>query len=191
MHTPVSLLQRIQKRPDDQGAWRRLVDLYQPFVRGWLLRDPALRQDADDVTADVLQALVEALPRFERRRDGSFRCWLRTVTLNKVKTRHRAASDRPDMLAADGSWLAELEDPAAPLSREWDRAHDQHVLGRLLDLVACDFDPITFRAFLLHGRDGKPAAEVANELGLTVAAVFSAKARVLRRLREEADGLLD
>ena len=38
---------------------------------------------------------------------------------------------------------------------------------------------------------GKPAAAVARDLGLTVAAVYAAKSRVLRRLREELGGLLD
>lgn len=190
MNTPVSLLQRIQTRPDDQSAWRRLVDLYQPFIRGWLIRDPSLREQADDLTAEVLHALVKALPRFERQRDGSFRRWLRTVTHNKVMTHYRVAAARPEAVDAAGSWLAELADPAAPLSREWDREHDQYVLKRLLELVAGDFDAQTFRAFELHGREGRPADEVAATLGMTIAAVFSAKARVLRRLRDEAAGLV-
>jgi RNA polymerase sigma-70 factor (ECF subfamily) len=39
--------------------------------------------------------------------------------------------------------------------------------------------------------DGRPAADVARELGLTVNAVVKAKSRVLNRLRQEAAGLLD
>jgi RNA polymerase sigma-70 factor (ECF subfamily) len=38
---------------------------------------------------------------------------------------------------------------------------------------------------------GRPAADVARELGMTAHAVYLAKARVLRRLREEVAGLLD
>lgn len=189
MNTPVSLLQRIQKRPDDQAAWRRLVDLYQPFIRNWLVRDPSLCGQVDDLTADVLHTLVKALPRFERRRDGSFRRWLRTVTLNRVLTHRRVAARLP--VADSESWLAQLADPAAELSRQWDREHDRHVLTRLLELVAGDFDAQTFRAFELHGREGRSAEDVAAQLGMTVTAVFSAKARVLRRLREEAAGLID
>jgi RNA polymerase sigma-70 factor (ECF subfamily) len=37
----------------------------------------------------------------------------------------------------------------------------------------------------------RPAAAVAAELGITVNAVYLAKSRVLRRLREELQGLLD
>ena len=39
--------------------------------------------------------------------------------------------------------------------------------------------------------EGRPAADVARELGLTVNAVVKAKSRVLNRLREEGAGLLD
>jgi len=39
--------------------------------------------------------------------------------------------------------------------------------------------------------DGASGAEVAQELGLSVAAVYVAKSRVLARIREEAAGLID
>ena len=45
-----------------------------------------------------------------------------------------------------------------------------------------------FRRFVL---DAVPAAEVATELGTTRNAVFIAKSRVLARLRQEAEGLID
>jgi biotin operon repressor len=39
--------------------------------------------------------------------------------------------------------------------------------------------------------DGASGAEVAAELGMTRAAVYMAQSRVLKRLREEAAGLLE
>jgi RNA polymerase sigma-70 factor (ECF subfamily) len=39
--------------------------------------------------------------------------------------------------------------------------------------------------------EGRPADDVARELGLKVTSVWTAKSRVLRRLREELEGLLD
>jgi RNA polymerase sigma-70 factor (ECF subfamily) len=38
---------------------------------------------------------------------------------------------------------------------------------------------------------GRPAAEVAAELGIRIDSVYAAKSRVLRRLRQELDGLLE
>jgi DNA-binding CsgD family transcriptional regulator len=40
-------------------------------------------------------------------------------------------------------------------------------------------------------RDGRPTDEVATELGLSPNAVLIAKSRVLKRLRDKADGLVD
>jgi RNA polymerase sigma-70 factor (ECF subfamily) len=39
--------------------------------------------------------------------------------------------------------------------------------------------------------NGRPAADVSAELGLSVAAVYIARSRVLRRLRDELRGLIE
>jgi RNA polymerase sigma-70 factor (ECF subfamily) len=48
-----------------------------------------------------------------------------------------------------------------------------------------DFQPATWRACWETKVCGRPAAVVAAELGLSVAAVHAATSRVLRRLRQE------
>ena len=45
-----------------------------------------------------------------------------------------------------------------------------------------------FRSLALDGARG---AEVAEELGLSAAAVYVAKSRVLQRIRQAAEGLID
>ena len=61
----------------------------------------------------------------------------------------------------------------------------------MLAVVQPDFAPPTWQAFLRFGLEGRPAAAVAAELGLTEGAVMQAKFRVLKRLREEAGELAD
>jgi hypothetical protein len=56
--------------------------------------------------------------------------------------------------------------------------------------VETDFTPTTWQAFQRFGVDGVPAAQVAQELGLSQNAVILAKSRVLKRLRQEAGDLL-
>ena len=73
----------------------------------------------------------------------------------------------------------------------WDREHDQFVLNRLLELIGPEFEPGTWRAFQGVVLEQRKTADVANELAITENAVFLAKSRVLRRLREESKGLLD
>jgi RNA polymerase sigma-70 factor (ECF subfamily) len=47
------------------------------------------------------------------------------------------------------------------------------------------FQPSTWQAFWEHVVEDRPAPEVAARLGVTVNAVFKAKARVLARLHRE------
>jgi RNA polymerase sigma-70 factor (ECF subfamily) len=81
--------------------------------------------------------------------------------------------------------------PAAELTRQWDQEHDRLVMARLMELIRPEFTESTWAAFRRYALEGVSAADAARELGLTVNAVCVAKSRVLRRLREEARGLLD
>jgi RNA polymerase sigma-70 factor (ECF subfamily) len=194
METPVSLLERLQDGTD-QAAWRRLDQLYRPLICRWVLRDPGLRGDAADLAQEVMGVLVRELPGFRRQRVGSFRRWLRLVTLNQVQTFRRKQRHRAQVVGADGEDdpLARLADPNSELSRLWDQEHDRHVLRRLLELLEADsqFEPATLRAFRMVLFDDVPAADAAAALGLSVNAVLLAKSRVLKRLRHESEGLLD
>jgi RNA polymerase sigma-70 factor (ECF subfamily) len=51
--------------------------------------------------------------------------------------------------------------------------------------------PATWKACWEVAAYGQPAAEVAQELGLTVGAVHAARARVLARLRQELGPMMD
>ena len=124
-------------------------------------------------------------------REGSFRAWLRQVTVNKVRNYRRQRHRRPNvgLDLADG-FLEQLADPNGDLAREWDRDHDKHVVEKLLSIVEPDFNPTTWQAFRRFGVDGESARAVGEDLGLSENAVILAKSRVLRRLREEAGDLL-
>src|SRR6185369_11382953 len=84
--TSMSLLDRLHDQADD-AAWHRLVDLYSPLIRGWLKRQGLVGQDADDQVQEVLLVLVRKLPDFRREpHTGAFRRWLRTITVNCLRT---------------------------------------------------------------------------------------------------------
>jgi len=58
------------------------------------------------------------------------------------------------------------------------------LVHRALRMIREDFSPSSWQAFLRTTVDGLTAAEVAEELGITTAAMRQAKYRVLTRLRE-------
>ncbi len=184
--TPVSLLERVRARWD-QDAWARFVRLYSPLIFFWGRRCGLQAADAADLTQDVLTTLFEKMPDFSYDRHKSFRAWLRTVTLNHWRDRQRRLATRP--LPGDDQQLSELP-VAGDLAALEDGEYRQYVVSRALQIMRADFQPATWQAFWEHGVLGRPAAEVAAELGLTVAAIYCARVRVLSRLRQELQGLL-
>jgi RNA polymerase sigma-70 factor (ECF subfamily) len=192
MKTSVSLLERLAGTPTDDD-WRRLLDLYQPLLRAWMTRAGVAAADAADLTQEVLVVVFREVGGFQRRGNGAFRAWLRTILANRVGNYFRGQKHRPT--ATGGSdflqSLAELESPQSALSALWDREHDDHVVASLLRRVQPDFAPATWQAFRRHVQEGEPAARVAAELGLSLNSVLLAKSRVLKRLRHELAGLVD
>lgn len=190
--TSVSLLDRVRVR-GDEASWQTLIEIYTPLIRGWLRQHAGLEADAEDVIQDVLAVVVRRIPEFHREpRTGAFRAWLRTITINcfrdawKKRRRVKPAADsRVEEL------LQQLADPASGLSRIWDEEHDRHVTQRLLQIIRGEFTEKTWLAFQRFALAEEPAETVANDLGMTVNAVFIAKSRVLTALRREGAGLLD
>src|SRR5215831_361796 len=144
--TPVSLLERLRLQPD-APSWQRLVDLYTPLIRSWLLRHELQPSDADDLVQEVMSVLVRELPSFQHeRRTGAFRRWLRGITVNRLRVFWRGGHGGPRAVGGSdfGQMVAQLEDPDSSLSREWDLEHDRHVARRLLELIEPDFEPVTW-----------------------------------------------
>jgi RNA polymerase sigma-70 factor (ECF subfamily) len=138
--------------------------------------------------------VVKHLPTFQHSgRRGAFRSWLRTIVCNRTTDYWRAIDAGTTASGGSGATAAlqQIADPESDLNRQWDEEHDRYVLSCLLDLVEEEFEPTTLRAFRRLALEGASGAEVAQELGLSVSAVYVAKSRVLQRIRQEAEGLID
>ncbi len=191
--TSETLLDRLKTSGPDAAEWRTLQEIYQPLIRSWLARFPSIGEEANDLCQEILMVVVKKLPQFQRQRDGAFRAWLRKVTANRLRAFWRARQKQT--LAGGGgqveTMLDQLEDGASALSRQWDHDHDRHVVQKLLAVVKPDFDAVTWSAFTHFALEGQMAAAVASDLGISQNAVVLAKYRILKRLREEAAGLID
>jgi RNA polymerase sigma-70 factor (ECF subfamily) len=190
--TRQSLLLRAQAGEAD--AWNDLMDLYRPLIFSWLTRQGVPAADLDDLGQDVLLSVVRHLPAFEHSgRRGAFRSWLRTIVCNRTTDYWRSAGTGARAGGGSGAMAAlqQIADPESDLNRQWDEEHDRYVLDCLMDVVEAEFEPTTLRVFRRLAFDGAGGAEVAEELGMSVAAVYMAKSRVLQRIRQEAEGLID
>jgi RNA polymerase sigma-70 factor (ECF subfamily) len=193
METSVSLLERLAGAPSEDD-WQRLNNLYRPLLRAWVARAGVPVSDVDDLVQDVLIVVVREVAEFEWRGKGAFRAWLRTILANEVREYFRKQTYLPT--ATGGSeiqrWFEEeVESTDTALSDLWNREQDQHVTASLMRQVQGDFKPRTWQAFHRYALKGEPAAQVAEALGLSLNSVLLAKSHVLKRLRQEAAGLVE
>lgn len=191
--TSLSLLNRVCQKSDSE-AWDRLVELYAPLLKRWAGRYDVQDSDADDLVQEVLVAVSKDVGDFDHNgRTGAFRSWLRTILVHRLRNFWRGRGRRPQATGTSQMHrqLDQLEDRNSQLSTLWNRQHDHHVAQQLLMATEAAFAPKTWQAFLKVTLEGEPAEKVAADLGMSLNAVFIAKSRVLSRLRQQADGLID
>jgi RNA polymerase sigma factor (sigma-70 family) len=184
--TRASLLVRIRDC-DDQAAWSQFVDLYAPliyrFARGHGLQDA----DAADLAQDVLQAVAKSARGLEYDpKRGTFRGWLYTVTRNKLRNflakRGREAQgtgDTSQQLLLNQHPERDDEDSAL-----WDREYEHQLFAWAAEQVRGEVQESTWRAFWLTAVEGRSGKDVSEQLGISIAATYLAKSRVMARLKE-------
>lgn len=184
MHTtPLSLLQRLLE-PEPHDAWAQFVRLYTPLLFRWTRQARIPEGDADDLIQEVLLVIFRKLADFQHRGEFSFRNWLRTVALNKWCDKKRSQSHSGTLGVTD------IVGPNTVL--EWEEAeYKRYLIGRALQIMRLDFNPVTYQACWELIVEERPAAEIATKLGITANAVYLAKFRVMNRLQTELDGLLE
>ena len=188
--TSLSLLDRVKEF--DADAWDRFTKLYGPIVYRWCRQAGLQDNDAADVSQEVFRAVANGIGSFRQEdANSSFRGWLWTVTRNKVRDYFRWLSSRPGAVGGTDANLQLQSIPDFP--PDDDHSSDGDLTGslahRALELVRDEFETRTWQAFLRVAVGGHSLGVVAEELGMKIGAVYTAKSRVLRRLREEVEGL--
>ena len=190
--TRVSLLVRVRD-PQDEAAWSEFVEIYAPLVYRYARRSGLQDADASDVTQDVLRTTIRTMPAFDYNpRRGRFRGWLRTVTMNQVRDHKSRGQHREQGTGDTGvhQWLSQQSRQSETDEDFWEREYRERLFQWAAERVRVQFRDASWRAFEETTVNGRPAVEVAEELGLSVGAVYIAKSRVLAKLKEEIEGRL-
>lgn len=182
--TRPSLLVRLRDFQDRQ-AWAQFVEVYAPVVYGYVRKRGLQDADAADLTQDCLRQAAARMGSLEYDpQRGSFRGWLFTILRNKL----RDFLDRPRHLyqgSGDSSVQRLLEAQEAPRPDEtgdWDHEYRVGLLTWAATQIRPQVQETTWQAFWQTAVEGKPAKDVARNLGLTAAAVYLAKSRIMARL---------
>jgi RNA polymerase sigma factor (sigma-70 family) len=191
--TRLSLLVRLRDARDD-GAWSQFVEIYAPLVFGFARKHGLQEADAADLTQVVLQAVSGGIRRLDYDpRRGSFRGWLFTVVRNKLRN-FLAAQQRPGRGTGDPDAQQRLQEVPAREEDQtawWEQEYERRVFAWAAEQVRGTIRDSTWQAFWLTAVEGKTGPEAARALGLSVAAVYLAKGRVMARLKEVIRETLD
>jgi RNA polymerase sigma-70 factor (ECF subfamily) len=188
LETWPSLLKRL-RHGDDYASWECFLARYWRLIYAFARQCGLDASDAEDVVQEVVTEVFKAMPRFEYdRAQGRFRSYLRKITQRKVIDHYRRQSRRDavsfdDLPPEAGARL----DPISPAARDaWEAGWRQNLLQLWLDQVAQEVGPKTFQAFQMYALDGLSAADTARFLNMSVASVYVAKSRVIRRIQIHA-----
>jgi RNA polymerase sigma-70 factor (ECF subfamily) len=185
--TSSSLLGRVKARNPE--AWQRMCDLYVPYIYRWCRRAGVQQADAADIAQEVFRTVATKIADFQSGRPGGLRAWLQAITRNKIGDhlrRWRCQAQGQGGTAAQDQ-LKQIADSLDSLSAADVDAQDNLLPHRVLHLVRSEFADRTWQAFWLVLAEERSPAEVAQQLGMTLAAMYMAKSRVLCRLRQELD----
>ena len=189
--TSESLLFRLQQHANsdeiDQSAWESFVGLYTPLLLHWARKVGLKQPDAADLIQEVLAIVFRRLPDLKYDREGSFRGWLRTVTLNKYRERRRIKTlPFVDESASFVEGLASV--PQAEST--WDLDYGRLLLIQAMDKMQCDFEPATWQALLAVMRENLSVEQASKQHNVSPWTIYSARSRLMRRLRDQLDGML-
>jgi RNA polymerase sigma-70 factor (ECF subfamily) len=158
---------------------------YAPRVYNMARRMVRSDADAEDVTQDVLLKVVRKLPTF--RGESALPTWLHRVTINTALSHRRKYAVREGRRARD-PFDTLVADEAAPAAG-WDGASapEAHLFSRetrsLIEHAIAELPSLYRRVFLLADVEGLTNADIAEQLGLSLAAVKSRLHRARHLMR--------
>jgi len=192
--TRFSLIARLAE-PTDAKAWSEFVLTYEQAIFRYSKSHGLQDADAWEVVQQVLLAVHQQAGGWESSgRAGSFRCWLmRTahrICLRSLReSRHcdRASSPSSEPIAVNGAQRGPggASHPAYEDQRDWQRWAFCWAVG----FVEHEVDQKTWQAFRMTAVDGVSASETARVLGLKVGSVYTARCRIIARIRELVQSL--
>jgi|SRR5581483_560333 len=179
-----SLLLRVRDSADGP-AWAQFVQIYAPLIYGFARKKGLQDADAADLTQDVLTACARALRGLEYDpARGSFRGWLFTAVRRQLarfwqrRSRQAQGTGDTEMLHVLGEQVAPEEEAT------WDLDFERRLFHWAAAQVRHCVSETSWQAFQQTALDARDPKDVARTLGLTVAAVYMAKSRVLARIKE-------
>jgi RNA polymerase sigma-70 factor (ECF subfamily) len=156
----------------DQAAVRRLAELYGPRIHQLALRHMKNREDAEEVTQDVLMKVCRKIGAF--RGDSALSSWIYRITFNTAMSRlrqhkvERAADQERDRALAAREASDEGTQRSKPEAADWSYMPDEELLRfelrRAVEAAVRDLPEIYREPVILRDFEGLTTEEASTRL---------------------------
>ena len=185
--TQPSLLRELREGGSEgrpaQSAWREFFECYAPAVFRVARRRGLDRHDAEDIVQQVMLSIAGHIGKFTYDRDcGRFRQWVKTISNNKIRDRHRRQTHTVPQVPLSNS-ASECVDEHPSMSELWEQEWRVQEILHCLDQVVDEFAPNRVQAFRLYVLEGVSAEETAQRMGMSRGHVYVTRSEILSRIR--------
>jgi len=186
-----SLLLRLAN-PGDRAAWWEFLDVYERAIFRFASSRGLQPADAEDVTQRVLAAVVEKMRTWQPDASrGRFGAWLFRVTRNLAakswNDRLRQPAQLSEPMPSDMTSRQDPPDASAADAMLFQIEYRRAVFHWAADRVRDHVEATTWRAFWMTAVEQQSASDTSAQLQISVASVYTAKCRVLARIRREIE----
>ena len=186
--TNATLLQRIKNTHDDK-SWDEFNSYYRPYVymitKGLKLQ----HDDAKEITQMIMIKIWKNLPKFNYDPDkGYFRGWLRTVTVNTVRTyisKKAYKQESLDQLNEDEAHGdVDVDFSESEIEKIADAEWEQYIFNMAWDNVKDEFNE-KVQAVYAQLLEGKECEDIADDIGVKRNTVYIYRKRIQEKLYRE------
>jgi RNA polymerase sigma factor (sigma-70 family) len=176
--------------PKNHELFASFAGKYQPRIKRCCLSQGLQDADADDLTATILLRFFErdTLDSFVLKTKAQFFVWLRVVVTHAVLTFIRDRGRKPDAWSVGNPNAQQsLERQSEEIARDLEAVYEEDLerVAKACITVKGRVEQRTWEAFCMLVYEERTTEDVAQQLTMTKNSVWTARSRVLQKLREE------
>ncbi|MCG8408010.1 MAG: sigma-70 family RNA polymerase sigma factor [Phycisphaerales bacterium] len=179
--TSTTLLEGLSEGSD--MAWQKFDAFYRPFLTCYAKRYGMTDDDADDVVQVTMLEFRQNFTVKYNREQGRLRHWVIGILKRQIANQKRQNA-KSHVISSDLNAFPSPKVAGNIEEEEWKRAIVSTAIELLKDKRKCRLTACKVNAFLEFTLTGKPAKEVADNLGMSVDDVFRSKYLCLRYLKK-------
>ncbi len=185
-----SLILRLQN-PQADAAWCDFVSVYESFLTRLIQRRGVPQAHVPDVTNQVLATIARSISQWnDDHHEASFRRWMHRVAQNVVIK--YMARERRQIGATGGSDALEaLAQIADAVDQQISKQYEHELIVWAAEQVKDEFIATSWQAFWLTMIEDRSVADVAQSLSITPGSIYMSRGRILRRIRERINEVLE